>query len=179
AGAQQGKEPLDGAVLAVGAVENGENDIRGGEDVPGAVTGEETEFGGITGSAEHRLDVLAVVGDGRQLAAVGAQLRGIRGSRHPGSPAGDADAVNREPLWVEVVDDCSCGDAGHGVLGRLATVNDGDGEFFSCSHSANPTRLSLRIAVAHHGDGVPLSLRLAGAPQQLVNDLLRAGVLVA
>src|SRR5699024_1079007 len=45
--------------------------------------------------------------------------------------------------------------------------------------SANPTRLSLRIAVAHHGDGVPLSLRLAGAPQQLVNDLLRAGVLVA
>ena len=69
------------------------------------------------------------------------------------------------------------------MLGRLATVNDGDGEFFSCSHSANPTRLGQRIAVAHRGDVAPLalglSLRLAGAPQQLVDDLLWGRALVA
>ena len=123
--AGQFEQALDGAVLAIGAVEHRKDHVDGGQHFAGALT------------QRHQLTPPSGVGGQRQLGAgrpvhpgqraVGdGQRLGLGVGEHPGPLGGDADGDHLEALGVEVAQDAACRDAGDRVLGTAAAVDDGD-----------------------------------------------------
>lgn len=126
--AGQFQETLEGAVLAVGAVQDGEDHVdvaeglrhRAGlavEDL--AVAGGDGEDDGALAGLGERVDV----GDG----ALGDRHpRGLVGGEHPAALGGDADGQDVVPGAVDGAQDGAAGDHGDAVLGAAPAEDDGD-----------------------------------------------------
>ena len=120
------EQALDGAVLAVRAVQDGEHDVDGGQHLTGRrrpATAVGRVRRGSAGSASSVPDVALTSGS---RPSVIASVSG-RASVSTQEPSGVMPtATHLEPLRVEVAQDAACGNAGDGVLGAASAVDDGD-----------------------------------------------------
>lgn len=126
--AGQFQEALERAVLAVGAVQDGEDDVDVAEDLRhrarlavddlAAPGGDGEDDGALAGLGEAR-----DVGDG----ALGDRHpRGLVGGEHPAALGGDADGQDVVPGAVDGAQDGAAGDHGDAVLGAAPAEDDGD-----------------------------------------------------
>src|SRR5690606_32241822 len=132
------EQPLDGPVLGVGAVHDGEHDVHPGDLLAGAVTIHEAQYAAVV-DRHPEGDLRAVRVDLRHSPVDDAQVGHVFRAERPRPGLGDPDGNHLVGGAVEVTHDGAGGDAAHGVLGATTAVEDGNGD---AVHRAEATRAS-------------------------------------
>ena len=128
---------LDGAVLAVGAVQHREDHVDVGR-APGRPRSGRAPSArrrsGRPGSTTAAPDSAVISGSRRPLIA---SWRGVTAGQHPAALPGDADRHHLELVGVERAEDAAGADAGDGVLGAAAAEDDGHAGLAWGGHSGH------------------------------------------
>ena len=122
------EQALDGAVLAVRAVQDGNTTSTEARISPAPPAASDTSSPRRRGSADSASAVPdAPLTSGSRPSVIARRLRG-RVGEHPRPVRGDADRDHLEALRVEVAQDAARRHAGNGVLAAAAAEDDGDAD---------------------------------------------------
>ena len=105
------EQALDGAVLAVRAVQHREHHVDGGQQLPAAPCPSDSSSPRAAGSAGSASAVPDVPLTSGSRPSVIARLSGLGVGQHPRALRRDADRDHLEPLRIEVAQDATCGNA--------------------------------------------------------------------